>query len=207
MVEVKICGLTAMKDISIVNKYRSDYAGFVFADSRRRVTPGIVTEMVEALLPSIKKVGVFVNENAERINEIVESCQLDIVQLHGDETPYFCSLIRKPVWKAIRIKGRESLEIAREYNVDALLLDTYSKDHYGGVGRTFDWDIASEIGRIKKVVLAGGLTSHNVSGAIDVIRPFCVDVSSGVETECTKDEAKVKEFIDKIKSGGIEYGK
>jgi phosphoribosylanthranilate isomerase len=165
MVKIKICGLTRMEDIHLVNRYRPDYVGFVFADSKRKVTPNIAKEMIGLLSPSIKKVGVFVNEHIERVKEIIDMCQLDIVQLHGDETPYYCTLMGQPVWKAIRVQNLKSLEMMKEYPVEAILLDTYSKGQYGGVGKTFDWNLVKQAGKKQKLVLAGGLNAQNVATA------------------------------------------
>ncbi|WHH59598.1 phosphoribosylanthranilate isomerase [Petroclostridium sp. X23] len=204
MVKVKICGLTTKKDIDIINKYRPDYIGFVFAESRRKVTPGIVREMTGALAAEIKKVGVFVNASAETVNEISDICEIDIIQLHGDETPYYCSLINKPIWKAVRVKDEKSLENVQQYPVDTLLLDAYAADQYGGVGRTFDWELVSKIGADRRIILAGGLNNGNVEAAISLVHPYCVDVSSGVETDGRKDEAKIKEFLEKVRFGGFE---
>ncbi|MBZ4644792.1 MAG: phosphoribosylanthranilate isomerase [Petroclostridium sp.] len=206
MVKIKICGLTSVRDILFVNQYHPDYVGFVFADSRRKVTPYIAREMIGLLSPSIKKVGVFVNEHIEKVNEISEICQLDIVQLHGNETPYYCLQVNKPVWKAVRVKDAKSLDVIKEYgSVDAILLDTFSEKQYGGTGTIFDWDMVKQAGIDQKIVLAGGLNAANVTSAIKAVRPYCVDVSSSVETDGIKDGAKIKEFIDRVRLEDKNY--
>ena len=203
MVKVKICGLTKIEDIHIMNRVQPDYIGFVFADSRRKMTPYLAREMVRLLSPSIKKVGVFVNEHVETVNEISELCRLDVVQLHGEETPYYCTLINRPIWKAVRMKNIESLKEADEYPVEGILLDTFSKNVYGGTGKTFDWDMVTETKH--KIVLAGGLSAVNVTEAINTVQPYCVDVSSSVETDGVKDSMKIEAFISTVRMGERMY--
>ena len=202
MTKVKICGLTRMKDIEYVNHAHPGYVGFVFAKSRRRVTPCIAREMIKNLDPAIKKVGVFVNEDAEKVNEVAELCNLDIIQLHGEETPYYCTMIHKPIWKAVRIKDSVHFEQFEQYNAEAILLDTFSAKAYGGSGEAFDWNVAKGIGEKYKIILAGGINRENMFEAIDIVHPYCIDVSSGVETEGVKDDMKIKNIIDKVRIGG-----
>lgn len=197
--------MTTVKDIQLANLHQPDYVGFVFADSKRRITPYLARELVRLLSPSIRKVGVFVNEQIDTVNETSDLCGLDIVQLHGDETPYYCTLVKRAVWKAIRIKDEDSFQEAVEYPVDGILLDTYSKKEYGGTGKAFDWNLAAKTDHHQKIILAGGLSSKNVNNAINVIRPYCVDVSSSVETDGVKDGTKIKEFIDKVRMGESVY--
>ena len=204
MAKVKICGLTGMEDIHLINRFQPDYAGFVFADSRRRITPYLAREMIRVLSPSVKKVGVFVNEPAETVNEISELCDLDIVQLHGEETPYYCTLINRPIWKAVRMKNIDSLKEADDYPVAGILLDTFSKNTYGGTGKTFDWNMITTTKH--KIILAGGLSDANAAKAISRVRPYCVDVSSSVETDGVKDGVKIKAFIDIVRMGEKMYG-
>ncbi len=199
MVKVKICGLTTERDIQLVNKYCPDYVGFVFAKSRRQVTPLLVKELTRKLSPTIYKVGVFVNEKAETVNEISKMCDLDIVQLHGDETPYYHKRIHTPAWKAIRIHNTDSVKTYQDYEVERFVLDTYNKNHYGGTGVAFDWHLAADMQCKGKIILAGGLNAENVADAIDIINPYCVDVSSGVETNGIKDEDKIKRFIQVVR--------
>lgn len=202
MAKVKICGLTTEQDIQLVNQYHPDYVGFVFAKSTRQVTPLLVKELMRKLCPSIHKVGVFVNEKAQTVNEISKMCSLDIVQLHGDETPHYQALIHTPTWKAIRIYNTESLKCCQEYKVEGIVLDTYSKNHYGGTGVAFDWCLAADMRCKSKIILAGGLNQENVEKAIKTITPYCVDVSSGVETDGIKDEEKIKQFIQAVRTVG-----
>ncbi len=201
MSKIKICGLTNKQDIEYVNQLRPDYVGFVFAESRRKVTPEKVQELIQNLSPDIKTVGVFVNEHEDIVNEISMRCQLDVVQLHGDESPHYCTLVKPTIWKAVRVKDAKSLEQVKDYPVEGILMDTYSKNEYGGTGRAFDWQMAAHYETGHKIVLAGGLNTENVMEAIQVIHPYCVDVSSGVETNGKKDPFKIKEFIEKVRLG------
>lgn len=205
MVKIKICGLTRMTDIQTVNECQPDYAGFVFAESRRRVTPAIAQTLIEKLSPSVKKVGVFVNEHIEKVMEIAQACDLDIIQLHGDETPYYCSLIDRPVWKALRVKNAETLQFMNQYKVDAILLDSYTSGQQGGTGKAFDWSYMKYAGKNHKLVLGGGINASNVRTAISLSRPYCVDISSGVETNGVKDGYKIKEFIETVRMEDRSY--
>lgn len=205
MTKIKICGLTRIKDIEYVNRYQPDYVGFIFAESRRRITPHIAKELIRHLSPDIKKVGVFVNEHVEKVMEIGELCNLDVLQLHGDETPYYCSLMKKPVWKGVRVQNVESVSAIKEYDVEAVLLDTYSKSQHGGTGKIFDWNLARYLDKKHKLVLAGGINSSNVNQAVEMLRPFCIDVSSSVETNGVKDAEKIREIIEKVRLGEIKY--
>lgn len=205
MMRVKICGLRRPEDIEYVNKYTPHYAGFVFAKSRRQVTMEQGRELRDLLNPSIKAAGVFVNETADRVAQIAVFCRLDIIQLHGDESPeYFrnikdilnsMSSMEVEIWKAVRVKDEESLIGLNEYPKDAVLLDAYADGSYGGAGKTFDWNLAVLAKKHGKIILAGGLTLDNVKDAVNMIKPFAVDVSSGVETDGCKDESKIREFI------------
>jgi phosphoribosylanthranilate isomerase len=155
--------------------------------------------MSEMLDFGIKKVGVFVNEDINIVNEISHICGLDIIQLHGEETPDYCLKIDRCVWKAFRIKDLSSLDKIPQYTVDAILLDTYSNDDYGGTGKAFDWKLTTELVEKYKIVLAGGLNLDNVEDAVKTLHPYCVDVSSGVELDGIKNEEKIKEFIQKVR--------
>ncbi len=205
MTKIKICGLTKCEEISYINKYQPDYVGFVFAKSRRRVTTEMVSKMSEMLKPGIKKVGVFVNEDINVVNEISHICGIDVVQLHGDEAPEYCMKVDRTVWKAFRIKDYNSIDKISQYNVDAILLDTYSKDDYGGTGRAFDWNLISGLNERYKIVLAGGLNLENVEDAVKTVHPYCVDVSSGVEINGVKDENKIREFANRVLSFKREF--
>lgn len=203
MVKVKICGIKMKIDVSCINKYLPEYAGFVFASSARQVDAQTAKALAAYLDDRIKKVGVFVNENVHRVVEIAAECGLDAVQVHGDEPPVYFAKLRellcsKPVeiWKAMRVKDRDTINEMSCYDVDAFVLDAYNENSYGGAGKAFDWDIAAKAGKRGRIILAGGLNPQNVSEAVRIVRPFAVDVSSGVETGGYKDISKIRDFIN-----------
>ena len=202
---IKICGIICKDDIRILNKYLPDYAGFVFADSRRKITADTAQNLGNALNPLIKKVGVFVNMDMGQLAETAEKAELDVVQLHGDETQDYIDRLRirlcgrTQIWKAVMISGESSLNAMSEYNVDLFLTDTYVKGIQGGSGIRFDWSLLLGIKQRKNIVMAGGLAPDNVNEAIAAVRPYGVDVSSGVETDGKKDERLVGEFIKRVR--------
>lgn len=199
MIKIKICGLKNNNDISYINALKPDYVGFVFAKSKRQVDKYQAKNLIKNLDIEIKKVGVFVNASYDEINEIARHCNLDILQLHGDENPIFCDSFNYPVWKAIGIKDNESFKKINNYNVDGYVLDTCSSNQYGGTGKKFDWNIAQDT-KDKFVILAGGLTVENVEQGIKIVNPRAVDVSSGVEMDGNKDFEKMKRFIEKVRN-------
>lgn len=199
-VEIKICGLQRVKDIEIINTLDVQYVGFVFAPSKRKVTVEKVKTLRSLLNSNIKAVGVFVNESIDTVNSIATSCKLDIVQLHGEETPLFCSQVIVPVWKALSISSRSDIRMHRTYpNAAGILLDTFAWGEKGGTGKTFNWSLAKGISKEKFTILAGGLTSDNVHMAIQALKPHIVDVSSGVEVEGCKDKNKIQQFIRRVR--------
>ena len=202
MTRIKICGLTRPEDIDAVNRYLPDYIGFVFAKSKRQVDDNRARELKLMLDSRISAVGVFVNEEIDRIIGLCKAGVVDLVQLHGEEDDaYIRSLkqrISNPVIKAVRIGNGISINPGFGGYSDLLLFDTYSKDQYGGSGETFDW---SMIGKPEKpYFMAGGLNNDNVLQAIKQFHPYGIDISSGVETEGTKDEYKIGEIIRNIRS-------
>lgn len=199
MTKVKICGLKREEDILYVNKLKPEYVGFVFAESARKVDKCRAKELIEGLDKSIKKVGIFLNESIQKVNEIADYCALDVLQFHGDEEPEYCNSFQYKTWKAFRIKDIHSLNEVQRYNVDGFLLDTFIKDQYGGSGKSFNWEMVSNISKNKNIILAGGLSPKNVNKAIDIIHPMVVDVSSGVEVEGYKDFHKMKNFIESVR--------
>ena len=202
--KIKICGLTRPQDVEAVNAARPDYIGFVFAESRRRLTPQQAITLKRQLDPEIQSVGVFVNPSLETVLDITSRDILDIVQLHGDEPPAFAERVRRetgcPVVKAFRIRGEESLAALKAYDqADYLLLDTYNKNAYGSTGRAFNWALLRGNTSGKPFFLAGGLNIENIETAIRTVRPYGVDISSGVETNGRKDPGKIEEIIKKIR--------
>lgn len=198
---VKICGLTETEHAQKAAGYGADLLGFVFAASKRRVSPETARIIINHLPASVSKVGVFVNADCQLVNEIASFCGLDYVQLHGHETPAECKMISLPVIKGFRIKDQYSLEQLAPYqdSVEIFLLDTFVEGVPGGTGKTFDWDLARQAASYGKVMLAGGLEPANVTMAIAEARPYGVDVSSGVETAGVKDLVKIQAFIGQVR--------
>ena len=201
MVKVKICGITNPDDALHACVCGADALGFVFYEkSPRCVPPETAREIIAALPPFVTPVGLFVNEAPGRIREIADYCGLDVIQLHGDETPEECDFAPRRTIKALRVKDAVSLAGHENYRVAALLLDAWVKDAYGGTGHSFNWQLAAEVARQRPVILAGGLTPENVAAAVTAVQPYAVDVSSGVEAAPgKKDPAKVAAFIAKAR--------
>ncbi|MCH5209977.1 MAG: phosphoribosylanthranilate isomerase [Oscillospiraceae bacterium] len=197
--EIKICGIRREEDIHIINKYKPEYIGFIFADTWRKVTPVEAARLSDMIAGDTKTVGVFVNAPYEEIYEAVNTAHLDVVQLHGDEDDeYIKNLnVNCEIWKAVRV--RDGADIPDINGVDKILLDKYAEKEYGGTGKTFDWSSVGRINTNKPIILAGGLNKNNVKNGIEIFSPVCVDVSSSVETDRIKDEVKIKEFIDTVR--------
>jgi phosphoribosylanthranilate isomerase len=201
MVKVKICGITNAEDARQAVAAGADALGFVFfSQSPRAVNEAQVREIVSHLPPFVTRVGLFVNADAEQINRTMQACQLDLAQLHGDEPPELFSLLDCRAIKALRVRSRGCLLDHQRYPGSALLLDAWCPDRYGGTGEKFDWELAEAVARQRPVVLAGGLNPENVAAAIRAVRPYAVDVSSGVETAPgRKDLLKLRHFIRNAK--------
>ena len=197
MIKVKICGLTNLEDALIAAEAGADALGFVlYPRSPRCVKSNTVQEIVRQLPPYVTTVGVFANIGAKEIMDIMRGCGLDLAQLQGDEPPSVCKRLGSRAVKAIRVKDRDSLAAMKNYSVRAFVLDTYSTENFGGTGKQFDWNLAVEAKQYGRVILAGGLNPENVREAIETVRPYGVDVSSGVEQRIgKKDPEKVRRFI------------
>jgi len=204
MTKIKICGLTRECDIDAVNEAHPDYVGFVFADSKRRITPQAAFRLRERLNEKIQTVGVFVDESIEQIIAICSQGIIDVIQLHGHENASYIESLRgkigNPVIKAVRVRSRETIEAAEKLNCNYLLLDTYSDKGAGGTGETFDWSVINEVR--KPFFLAGGLNSGNILRAIKRVNPFGVDISSGVESGGFKDRDKIVEIVTLMRNRG-----
>ncbi len=200
MTRIKICGISDIDSALVAADAGASAIGLIFATSRRRVDVGQAREITSSLPPFIAKVGVFVDEDRRRVAEIVEAAGLDTVQLHGQESPDYCATMSVPVVKAIRVKDATSLAMLDGYRVAAFLLDTYDPELMGGTGRPFDWSLAAQANRGQHpVILSGGLNPGNVIEGLERVRPFGVDVSSGVETDGRKDPVKIREFIRRVR--------
>jgi phosphoribosylanthranilate isomerase len=182
-VRVKICGVTSVEDALAAVAAGADAIGVNFAaGSPRRLDVAIARSIVQALPARVVSVGVFVDFCEAELREVQAGVGLGCVQLHGDESPELLSLFLPHAYKAIRVRGRESLEVAARYGGEHILLDAFVPGVHGGSGATFDWSLAAEVARSRSVTLAGGLSPSNVAEAVRVVRPYCVDVASGVES-------------------------
>lgn len=211
MTKVKICGLSEIEHALAAAKAGADFIGMVFAPSRRRVSLEKALTLVESVRnlaspPAV--VGVFVNLEAREVNHIAESCQLDWVQLSGDETWQYCREIKRPLIKVIHIAGQKTEDVLAEIEMGhrvlakrefICLLDAAGKNAYGGTGQVFDWRLAREVAARFPVMIAGGLTPENVGQLVEELQPWGVDVSSGVETNGQKDVAKITAFIQAVR--------
>ncbi len=213
MIRVKICGLSEIEPALAASQAGADFLGLVFAPSRRRVSPEKAFQVVRAVhgqRPCPVVVGVFVNSAAEEVNRIAKSCQLDWVQLSGDETWQYCEQIEKPIIKAIHVSASSAAdeilaEVEKGYQLLSgkeliCLLDSPVRETYGGTGQTFDWQLAREVATRFPVIIAGGLTPANVGQLVREVRPFGVDVSTGVETNGRKDPSKIMAFVQAVRS-------
>lgn len=203
MVRIKICGITNLNDALVAVEYGADALGFVFyPKSPRFVTSDTAKSIISALPPFVMSVGVFVDTNREEIERISSQVGLDVIQLHGSEPPEMCNLNKKVI-KAIKVKERADFKLLDSYKnkVSAFLLDSYSPHLLGGTGEVFNWDIAVEAKRFGRIILAGGLTPDNIEEAIRKVRPYGVDVSSGVEGDRKgrKEHKKLRLFIERAR--------
>lgn len=198
MAKIKLCGLSKLCDIKAANELMPEYIGFIFAEkSRRYVSPEQAAKLKEQLSKDIKSVGVFVNAKPEYIVDLLGSGMIDIAQLHGGESEEYINRLRrltdKPIIKAFSVDGERDIEEANASGADYVLLDSGK----GGTGTVFDWDLIRKMNR--PYFLAGGLTVSNVGNAVEKLRPYAVDVSSGIETDGYKDRNKMEMFVKAVR--------
>lgn len=222
--KVKMCGISKVETIPAVVDAKPDYMGLVFTPSKRQVTVDQAKTLVEELhkqyanrynrdaeqysnqtlihQESIKTVGVFVNETVESLLKIAKEVKLDVIQLHGDEDESFIQTLKEQsnveVWKAVQVRSAADAEVWIDSSADMLLFDTYHKDERGGTGEVFDWASLDEFER--PFMLAGGINITNVARAIRTVRPYGIDISSGIETEGVKDDEKIKAFTNIVRT-------
>lgn len=197
MTKVKLCGLSRFQDIEAVNRLKPDYIGFVFAaKSKRYVTPAQAAKLKGQLAPDIQAVGVFVNAPVEQVAALLNNGTIDIAQLHGQEDAAYIQALRqrtdKPIWQAFRVSSLADVARAEESPADGILLDSGA-----GTGNVFDWSLLRQVQR--PYFLAGGLDGTNVTDAIRTVRPYGVDVSSGIETDGRKDPEKMAQFVAAVR--------
>lgn len=216
--KVKMCGISKVETIPAVVEAKPDYMGLVFAPSKRQVTVDQAKTLVEELHKQytkrynngaeqsnndeIKTVGIFVNETLDNLVTIATEVNLDAVQLHGDEDEAFIQSLKErtnvEVWKAVQIRSAADAEAWIDSSADMLLFDAYHKDERGGTGEVFDWSCLDEFER--PFMLAGGIDSTNVARAIRTVRPYGIDISSGIETNGVKDDEKIKAFTNIVRT-------
>ncbi len=200
MTRIKICGITNLDDALMAIELGADALGFIFAESPRKINSRKAKEIITSLPPFVTKVGVFINESVSTINILSDACQLDAVQLHGEYNLKNNGAFYTPVILAVRVRDSSAIDEIRNLDSTYFLLDTYSKNKMGGTGECFDWNIAREAKHFGKVILSGGLNHNNIGEALEVVRPYAVDVCSGVErAPGIKDTKKVKQFIDEVR--------
>ena len=199
MTKIKLCGLSRPCDIGAANGLRPDYIGFVFAPkSKRYVSMEQAAALREQLIPAVKAVGVFVNENPETVAAYLKAGIIDIAQLHGGESESYIRQLRnltgKPLIQAFRIDTERDIEAASKSSADHILLDSGE----GGTGMAFDWHLLEKISR--PYFLAGGLSAHNIKSVVERLVPYAVDVSSGIETDGCKDRNKMTAFVTAVRA-------
>ena len=211
--KVKMCGISKVETIPAIVDAKPDYMGLVFAPSKRQVTVEQAKILIEELhkqcinhydIKVVKTVGVFVNETLDNLVRIADTANLDAVQLHGDEDEAFIQSLKErtnvEVWKAVQIRSAADVEKWIDSSADMLLFDAYHKDERGGTGEVFDWSSLDAFER--PFMLAGGIDSTNVARAIRTVRPYGIDISSGIETNGVKDDEKIKAFTKIVNSIG-----
>ena len=211
MTRIKICGLSNIDSALEAGKAGADFLGLVFAASQRQVSPETalpICNAVSSLEPRPTIVGVFVNTATQEVNQIADYCHLDRVQLSGDESWQYCQEIERPIIKVIHVSGSKPVgEILDEIETGyqsvkpepIFLLDSQVRDTFGGTGQTFNWQIAGEVSANYPVIIAGGLNPTNVERLVSDVKPWGVDVSSGVETKGVKDMTKIIKFIKAVR--------
>lgn len=205
---IKVCGMTDAAEVNGLVAVGVDALGFIFADvSPRRIEPDKAREIVSALPPFVDAVGVFVNEELDVVNDIVKYCGLTMVQLHGNESPQFCAAVKGRVIKTFSIRPETSLSETNPFYdpylevVNGFLVDTYHEKVAGGTGQVFDWELLKKNRPAGPLILAGGLNPDNIEEAVRQVRPFAVDVNSGVEiAPGVKDIAKVERLIETVRA-------
>lgn len=199
---IKICGISNVESLKLVLNYHVSAIGFIFYEkSPRYISPESALELIQFIPNTIKKVGVFVNESKEKINQIQNILQLDFLQFHGNENQQFINQFDTPIIKALRVNNNFNLKKLKQFNVYSFLLDTYQPGLFGGTGESFNWDIINKIKLNTPIILSGGLNPNNIKEALKLKNIDAMDVNSGVE-KCPgeKDNQKLSELFLHINS-------
>lgn len=198
---VKICGITTLDDALDAIECGADYLGFNFyPDSPRFIEPDDAKILFEDIPSNIPKVGIFVNADQHAVIDVAVDLNLDILQFHGDESPEYCNAIGRPWIKAFRPQSSADLKAMTQYECDTFLIDAYVEKAFGGTGVVSNWDLAREAKQYGNLFLSGGLNPDNVELAVNSVKPFAVDVASGVESSPgVKDRSKMELFIARAK--------
>lgn len=205
MTEIKICGITNLGDASLAVECGANALGFNFyPKSPRYGAPESVQEIIAKIPDGITKVGVFVNHDALEVKKIVEYCGLDLVQLHGDESPEYCRQFPSSLLiKACSLRGEGDLRTLSSYPVRAILVDAYDPVRYGGTGKRSDWRLAVKVKETHPLIIAGGLNVDNIREVIEIVSPHAVDINSGAESSPgRKDPEKVRKIIEIVRRIG-----
>lgn len=196
---IKICGITTAADAMAAIQLGADAIGLIFADSPRQVTATQAREIVRQLPPLVTVVGVFVDEEVRKVQKLHKEVGFHVAQLHGGEDRTYLAHLDLPSVKCFAVRNNRVLDQIEEFRVPAFLLDTYQPDRAGGTGMPFDWSIATKAKAYGEVILSGGLNPENAAAAVTAVRPWAVDVSSGVESAPgRKDMEKMKAFIQRV---------
>ena len=201
--KLKICGIRDTNILEHVCEAGVDFAGFILADdSPRKISNDFLSSLENFNFHGTTPVFIFVNPSVDEVKRITTNIENPILQFHGEETDNFCKQFNKSFWKTIRVKNFQSLETINDFpSADALLLETYSDDIYGGTGEMFDWNLLENISLQSKFILAGGINSENIKEAVS-LNPWCIDVNSGVESSLAlKDKTLINQMIENFKNG------
>lgn len=198
MTKIKLCGLKSLNDIEIINKYNPEYTGFIFYKKSKRYIDYKTAKMLKnALNKNILAVGVFVNEDINTVVKLLNENIIDIAQLHGNESENYIKTLKKltnkTIIKAFKVENTLDIKKAKQSQADFVLLDSGT----GGTGQTFNWSLIDDFN--KPYFLAGGLSIENIKTALDMLSPYALDVSSGIETDNKKDPEKIKAFIQTVR--------
>ena len=201
--KLKICGILDINILQHACEANVDFVGFIMANnSPRKISNDFLDSLENFNFLDTVPVFVFVNPSVEEVEKVTTKIENPILQFHGDEGDNFCKQFNKSFWKTIRVKNSQSLETINDFpSADALLLETYSDDMYGGTGEMFDWNLLENISLQKKFILAGGINSENIKEAVS-LSPWCIDVNSGVESSLAlKDKTLIDQMIENFKNG------